>query len=206
MVEKWPADSTERRAVAELVPYARNARTHTKEQIAQIAASITEFGWTTPVLLDEAGGIIAGHGRVMAAKKLGLKAVPCMTAAGWTEEQKRAYVLADNQLALSAGWDADLLKAELNDLADAGYDIGLIGFGDKELSDILGDGISIAGDEEDGAASGAGAGDFLKFGKNRVALTDIELESLNKLLARYVEIFSLTHGFARWLTEGKHLA
>lgn len=133
----WPADKVERRAVAELIPYARNARTHSDAQVAQIAASVVEWGWTTPVLVDEAGGIIAGHGRVLAARKLGLADVPVMVAAGWSEAQKKAYVLADNQLALNAGWDIDLLKIEVGDLSAAGFNLDLIGFDDKLLADLL---------------------------------------------------------------------
>ena len=128
----WPADRVERRAIDQLVPYARNARTHSDAQVAQIAASMREWGWTNPVLVDEAGGIIAGHGRVLAARKLGLAEVPVMVAAGWSEAQKRAYVLADNQLALNAGWDIDLLKTELQGLGDLDFDLGLIGFPDLD--------------------------------------------------------------------------
>jgi hypothetical protein len=117
---EWPADRVERRAVADLVPYARNARTHSDFQVGEIAASIREWGWTVPVLVDEAGGIIAGHGRVLAARKLGIETVPVMVAAGWTEAQRRAYVLADNKLALNAGWDTDLLKVELARSAASG--------------------------------------------------------------------------------------
>jgi ParB-like chromosome segregation protein Spo0J len=100
---KWPADRVERRSINALIPYARNARTHSDAQVAQIAASMKEWGWTNPVLIDEEGGIIAGHGRVLAARKLGLTEAPVMVAEGWTEAQKRAYVIADNQLALNAG-------------------------------------------------------------------------------------------------------
>jgi DNA modification methylase len=135
----WPADKVERRKVDDLIPYARNARTHSAEQVTQIAASIAEWGWTTPVLVDEAGMIIAGHGRVMAAKKLGLKDVPAMVATGWSEAQKRAYVLADNKLALNAGWDLELLKVELSDLSAHDFDLPLIGFSDLELKDLLAD-------------------------------------------------------------------
>jgi len=131
---EWPADKVERRLVAELIPYARNARTHSDAQVAQIAASITEWGWTTPVLVDETGSIIAGHGRVMAARKLGLEDVPVMVASGWTEAQKKAYVLADNQLALNAGWDIDLLKIEVGDLDAEGFNLDLIGFDQIELA------------------------------------------------------------------------
>lgn len=133
----WPADKVERRAVDSLVPYARNARTHSPEQVDQLAASIREWGWTTPVLVDEAGSLIAGHGRVMAAKKLGLKDVPVMVASGWSEAQKRAYVLADNKLAMNAGWDNDLLKVELDELKDLDFNLDLTGFGSDELATLL---------------------------------------------------------------------
>lgn len=134
---KWPADHVERRSVESLIPYARNARTHSDEQVAQIAASIKEWGWTTPVLIDEDGQIIAGHGRVMAARKLGIEDIPVMIAAGWTEAQRRAYVLADNQLAANAGWDMDLLKVEIGDLSLEGFNLDLIGFDDKMLAGLL---------------------------------------------------------------------
>ena len=134
---EWPADKVERRPVASLTPYARNARTHSPGQVDQIAASIREWGWTVPILVDETGGIIAGHGRVLAAHKLGLAEVPVMVAAGWTEAQKRAYVLADNKLALNAGWDADLLRVELTDLQAFDFDLGLTGFDDAELADLF---------------------------------------------------------------------
>ena len=124
----WPADKIKRRKVADLIPYARNARTHSDEQVAQIAASINEWGWTTPVLIDDKGGIIAGHGRVMAARKLGIDEVPTMTATGWTKAQKAAYVLADNQLPQNAGWDMDLLSVEMKDLDAEGFDSIADGF------------------------------------------------------------------------------
>jgi len=134
----WPADKVERRAVADLIPYARNARTHSDEQVGQIAASIKEWGWTVPVLIDEDGGIIAGHGRIMAAQRLGIDDVPCMVAAGWSEAQKRAYVLADNKLTLNGGWNDELLKVELEELQGFDFDLGLTGFGEDELAGLLG--------------------------------------------------------------------
>ena len=137
MTVTWPADKVERRSVEGLIPYARNARTHSEAQVAQIAASIKEWGWTTPVLVDEDSGIIAGHGRVMAAQKLALKEVPVMVATGWTEAQKKAYVLADNQLALNAGWDTDLLKVELQEINGLDFDMGLMGFSDDFLQSVL---------------------------------------------------------------------
>jgi len=136
-IKDWPAAKVEMMPVSRLVPYARNSRTHSDEQVAQIAASIKEWGWTTPVLVDETGGLIAGHGRIMAARKLGLTEVPAMTATGWTEAQKKAYVIADNKLALNAGWDLDALKVELADLGELGFDLGLTGFGEDELADLL---------------------------------------------------------------------
>jgi DNA modification methylase len=135
----WPADKVERIAIEKLIPYARNARTHSDAQIAQIAASIKEWGWTTPVLVDEQGSIIAGHGRVLAARKLGIDTVPVMTAAGWSEAQKKAYVLADNQLATNAGWDNDLLAGELKDLAELDFDLDLLGFDEKTLNGLMAD-------------------------------------------------------------------
>ena len=115
----WPADRVERRLTASLVPYARNSRTHSAEQVEQIAASIREWGWTVPVLVDENDGLIAGHARVMAAKQLGLAEVPVMVATGWSEAQRRAYVIADNKLALNAGWDDALLKDRADRAAGA---------------------------------------------------------------------------------------
>ena len=119
MQQPWPADRVERWAIDRLLPYARNARTHSAGQVEQIAASMREWGWTNPVLVDEEGMIIAGHGRIEAAKRLGLAEAPVMVAAGWSEAKKRAYVIADNKLALNAGWNEELLAAELTDLARA---------------------------------------------------------------------------------------
>jgi len=133
----WPADHVERRAVESLIPYARNARTHSDEQVAQIAASIKEWGWTTPVLVDETGQIIAGHGRVMAARKLGIEEIPVMVASGWTEAQRRAYVLADNKIALNSGWDMDLLKVELQDIGEMSFDLDKIGFSVEEMTSFF---------------------------------------------------------------------
>lgn len=125
-----------RARVADLVPYARNSRTHSDAQIAQIAASIREFGFTNPVLTDGDNGIIAGHGRVLAAQDLGMKDVPVIELSHLTDDQRKAYVLADNKLALNAGWDYDLLRTELAELDGAGFDLTLIGFSETELSSI----------------------------------------------------------------------
>lgn len=120
-----------------LVPYARNSRTHSDEQIAQIAASIREFGFTNPVLIDGDGGIIAGHGRVLGARKLGLAEVPCIRLAHLTEAQRRAYVIADNKLALNAGWDDEMLALELRDLQSMDFDLSLTGFEDDDIAALL---------------------------------------------------------------------
>lgn len=120
-----------------LIPYARNSRTHSDAQVAQIAASIKEFGFTNPVLIDEDGGIIAGHGRTLAARKLGLSEVPCLRLSYLSEAQKKAYVIADNKLALNAGWDDEMLKVELSELKDLDFDLSLIGFDADELANLL---------------------------------------------------------------------
>lgn len=122
--------------VTELVPYARNSRTHSDEQIAQIAASIREFGWTNPVLVDKNNTIIAGHGRVLAARRLGMDEVPTLSLEHLTDAQVRAYVIADNKLALNAGWDDALLASELEALKQEGFELGIVGFTEQELEEL----------------------------------------------------------------------
>ncbi len=135
------------RDIEQLIPYARNSRTHSDEQVAQIAASIRAFGFTNPVLIDEDGGIIAGHGRVMAARKLAMTEVPVLVLAGLSETQKRAYIIADNKIALNAGWDDGMLQIELEALSDADFDLDILGFSDDELGIFLG---GTGGDQEEG--------------------------------------------------------
>jgi DNA modification methylase len=125
------------RALETLEPYARNSRTHSPEQVAQLVASIREYGWTNPVLIDERGGVIAGHGRIIAARQLGMAEVPCIVLAGLTEAQKKAYIIADNKLALNAGWDEELLRLELEDLKGLDFDLGLTGFSAAEIDLIF---------------------------------------------------------------------
>jgi site-specific DNA-methyltransferase (adenine-specific) len=127
----------EYRAIESLIPYVKNSRTHSDAQVAQIAASIREFGWTNPILVDGDNGIIAGHGRLMAARKLGHSEVPCIELAGLSDTQKRAYVIADNKLALNSGWDDALLKVELDALVEEGFDIELTGFSLDELEEMV---------------------------------------------------------------------
>lgn len=121
----------------DLIPYVNNSRTHSEAQVNQIAASIKEFGFTNPVLIDQDGGVIAGHGRLMAARKLGVSEVPTITLEGLTKAQRKAYVIADNQLALNSGWNEELLKLELQGLKDLEFDLSVIGFDDDELRKLL---------------------------------------------------------------------
>ena len=121
----------------DLIPYARNSRTHDEAQVAQIAASIKEFGFTNPILLDGENGIIAGHGRVLAAQKLGETKVPTIELAHLNEHQKRAYIIADNKLALNAGWDNTMLALEISDLKDANFQLEILGFDQSELKDLF---------------------------------------------------------------------
>jgi DNA modification methylase len=128
----------EYKKIKELIPYCNNSRTHSDEQVLQIASSIKEFGFTNPVLIDGQGGIIAGHGRIMAAQKLKMDEVPTITLSDLSEAQKKAYIIADNKLALNSGWDADMLKIELEQLKELDFDLGLIGFSDDELALLMG--------------------------------------------------------------------
>ncbi|MBX9740503.1 MAG: site-specific DNA-methyltransferase [Beijerinckiaceae bacterium] len=130
-------EAAEMRPLADLVPYARNSRTHSPEQVDQIVRSMETYGWTVPILVDPDGGVIAGHGRLLAAEKIGWTRVPCLVARGWSEEQKRLYVIADNQLALNADWDEELLTLELGELRAAGFDISLSGFDPDALAALL---------------------------------------------------------------------
>lgn len=173
---KWAANSVKRMPTSKLVPYARNSRTHSPDQVDQIAASIREWGWTTPVLVDESGMIIAGHGRVMAAKKLGIAEIPVMTAVGWSDAQKKAYVLADNKLALNAGWDTELLRVEIEDLKSLDFNMPLIGFSEDELNAFLvqkTEGLTDADEVPDAPAYPVSVlGDVWVMGKHRLMCGD----------------------------------
>lgn len=166
--------SVEYRPLSDLIPYARNSRTHSDAQVAQIAASIREFGFTNPVLVDADGGIIAGHGRVLAARKLSMAEVPCIALGHLTAAQRRAYVIADNKLALNAGWDEDMLRLELGDLQGDGFDLGLLGFSGDELADLMGEAHVEEGiTEDDALPTERGSvvtvrGDVWSLGKHRI--------------------------------------
>lgn len=126
------------RNIAELRPYEKNARTHSQQQVKQIAASIKEFGWTNPILIDEEDNVIAGHGRLLGGAELGETQAPTLTLTGLTDAQKRAYIIADNKLALNAGWDIDVLSEELKRLATDEVDFGLMGFDAREIEQLIG--------------------------------------------------------------------
>lgn len=166
-------------ALDALIPYARNSRTHSDEQVAQIASSIREFGFTNPVLVDADNGIIAGHGRVLAARKLGLATVPVLRIDYLTDAQKRAYIIADNKLALNAGWDEELLALELGELNELGLDLALTGFSEEELAGLrLGPAEEVEGltDEDEAPEPQAGAvtvlGDVWVMGDHRLVCGD----------------------------------
>ena len=129
-----PADTVEKWSIDKVFPYVNNSRTHSEEQVSQIAASMKEWGWTNPVLVDESGQIIAGHGRVLAARKLGITEVPVVIAKGWSEAKKKAYVIADNKLALNAGWDNEMLRLEFAEIGELNFDLELTGFAAEEIA------------------------------------------------------------------------
>ena len=162
-------------AVERLIPYARNSRTHSPEQVAQIAASIREFGFTNPVLIDAEGGIIAGHGRVMGARQLQMADVPCIRLGHLTEAQRRAYVIADNKLAANAGWDEEMLGLELRELMAAGYDVGLTGFELPEIDELVA-GIDAPGRMEKS---------FSQSGRNQEENADAYLQETFQNFAKY---------------------
>ena len=182
-VQQWP--------VEKLIPYARNARTHSEEQVAQVAASITEFGWTNPILIGGDGVIIAGHARLLAARKLRLREVPVIVLDHLSETQRRALVLADNRLALSAGWDEEMLRVELESLKEESFDLDIVGFTAEELEAILAgpeetrDGLTdedAVPDEQEAVVSAAG--DMWVMGEHRLLCGDsTQMEAVEKVLA-----------------------
>lgn len=158
--------------VGDLKPYARNARTHSAEQVEQIARSISEFGWTSPILLDGKRGVIAGHGRLLAAQKLGLAQVPCIELAHLSKEQRRALVIADNQLALNAGWDPGVLKLEIGALKADGFDVALLGFSLDAIGGLMaGKGQELT-DEPATKPSVSRKGDVWLLGTHRLVVGD----------------------------------
>ena len=170
-IEQLPTDT--------LIPYARNTRTHSEAQVAQIAGSIREFGFTNPVLIDGENGIIAGHGRVLAAQKLALGKVPCIRLSYRTDTQRRAYIIADNKLALNAGWDEELLGLELADLREDGFDLELTGFDGDELGQF---------DAEEVAMPTLADGDKQPFQQKTFTLHDEQAEEVDAACAKAKEM------------------
>src|SRR5690625_2274718 len=172
-----------------LIPYARNSRTHSDEQVAQIAASIKEFGFLNPIIVDGDNGIIAGHGRVMAAQKLGLKELPCVEASHLTDAQRRAYIIADNKLALNAGWDDEMLRIELGELGELGFDLELTGFNLDEIDELQIEEIEEGLADEDAVPEAQDdpvtkPGDVWLLGKHRVMCGDsTSIDAVEKLMA-----------------------
>ena len=176
------------KTTAELIPFVNNSRTHSEQQIQQVAASIKEFGFTNPILIDENNGIIAGHGRLLAAQLLKLTEVPTITLSGLSDAQRRAYIIADNKLALNAGWDEQLLGIEITDLKDVGFDIDLLGFTDDELSGFMGGELNEGLTDEDAVPDVPEEpvtvlGDIYKLGNHRLMCGDsTSIDAVEKLM------------------------
>lgn len=194
-----------------LIPYARNSRTHSDEQVAQIAASIREFGFTNPILVDAEGGIIAGHGRVLAARKLGMAKVPTICLGDLSETQRRAYVIADNKLALNSGWDDEMLRVEFAQLQNEGFDLSLIGFDEDELAALMNGPTEIEpGLTDEDAVPEVGPkpvtkpGDVWLMGKHRLMCGDsTSIESLEALCSGQLVDMWLTDPPYNVAYEGK---
>ena len=172
--------------INKLVPYANNARTHNKEQILKLRSSLREFGFVNPVIIDKDYNVLAGHGRIMAAKEEGITEVPCVYADHFTEAQKKAYILADNRMALDAGWDDELLAVEMEELQNLGFDLGLTGFDEKEIADLFAiDSDEAKQDDFDVNAElekpcKSKLGDIWHLGKHRVICGDSTLPEIQK--------------------------
>lgn len=209
----WPADNLERWPIEKLTPYARNTRTHTPAQIDAIAASIKEWGWTMPVLADEDGTLIAGHARIQAAQKLGIAEVPVMLAKGWPEAKRRAYVIADNQLAIKgSGWDFELLASEIEGLGSDGFDLTLLGFNEDELANLLAEKTEGLVDPDDIPEAPANPvsvlGDVWLLGKHRLMCGSCtDANAVDTLLAGVTADLCLTdppYGLGKGKESGKN--
>jgi len=183
-----PAENIKIWDISRLIPYARNSRTHSDAQISQLAASIKEWGWTVPILIDETGMIIAGHGRLAAAQKLNYKQVPVVIASNWSEEKKRAYVIADNKLALNAGWDTELLALEIQELKATDFNLSILGFTDEELNNLIPVNVTEGLTDEDAVPEPpeepiTKPGDIWILGKHRLMCGDsTSVDAVDKLM------------------------
>jgi ParB family transcriptional regulator, chromosome partitioning protein len=196
MVEKKP--EIQHLKTSSLIPYARNARTHTEAQVAQIAASIREFGFTNPVLVKGDKSIIAGHGRVQAAQLLGLETIPCLVLGYLTDIQAKALAIADNKIPLNSGWDAELLKLEVEELVEAGVDMGLLAFNENELTAVFGSDLEHIEPQPGEASSGVDV-KYLVVGKKRIPLDVDEARGLDQVLEAYVNETGSLFGFGNYL-------
>ncbi|EAP4500712.1 nuclease [Salmonella enterica] len=191
-----------------LIGYEKNARTHSDEQVEQIVLSIQEYGWTNPILVDEHNVVIAGHGRMAAAALLELVEVPCIVLSGLTENQKKAYRIADNRIPLNAGWDEALLGEELAELASDGFDMESVGFTQDELDKLLA--VALPGDDDsmdipfdrEEAKSGVSV-QYLSFGGHKIPSTDEEAQRFDSAVSRYVEDNGSYIGFIGALLAGE---
>ena len=189
--------------IMDLVGYGRNARTHSEDQIQQLIDSINEYGFTNPVLIDENNILIAGHGRTEAAKQIGMQEIPVIRLKDLSENQKKALRISDNQLALNAGWDFQLLAAEISDLQSVDFDIDLLGFDEDFLEDILaGDTDKLEDDKDEEDDEPQVKIIRMKFGSNEVEISAEELGRLETKLIQYVDANEFTSGFATWLMNG----
>ncbi len=195
------AASIEQIETEKLIPYAMNARTHNDANVAQIAASIREFGFTNPVLIDGENGIIAGHGRVLAARKLDMVTVPCIRLSYMTPAQKRAYVIADNKIALNSGWDEELLKVELATLRDEDFSLGVTGFSGEELAALLTAAEDLENIDSDGDEAKGASVEYLAVGKFKIPLDADEVQSITGLIEAYAQEAGTTFGFGAFMVR-----
>lgn len=185
--------------VGKLLRYAKNSRTHSDEQVEQLVNSIREFGFTNPVLIDEKNELIAGHGRLAAAEILEMDKVPAIRLSNLSEKQKKAYRIADNKLALNAGWDVQLLAEEVKALMDDDFDIDLLGFNDAELDEMLSDEQP---QEEDDNSSPVVQIKYLAIDKERIPATDMEIALLLDVYRQYHDAHETHEGFVQYLANG----
>ena len=186
-----------------LIPYVNNARTHSEEQISQIMGSIQEFGFVNPILIDKDKVIIAGHGRLLAAQRLGLEEVPVICLAHLTESQRKALILADNRIAENAGWDEELLKIELQELDGLDFDLVLLGFNADELDKFLKDTSVYIPPDDSGETVSGSRSNFLAFGSKKIELTEDELAGLLAKYDEYTNEYGSSFGFASYLLDIK---
>lgn len=188
--KSWPACSPVMMKTTALTRYAKNSRTHPPEQIEHLAALIQRFGFTNPILIDEKNIIIAGHGRLMAAKRLGLEEVPCIVARGWSDDERAAYVIADNQSALNAGWDFGILTEEVAALKENNFDLSLLGFDDDTLAQMFAEPEpEYSGDPDEAPAVAERAvavpGDIWQLGRHRLMCGEIALADCDVIIKRW---------------------